>query len=65
MPREKEAFRDNLMRLDELCPGKEMLCTSEVQRALGMSRRGTERLLRGKLIDGKWISKAALARLIS
>lgn len=65
MPREKESYRDNLMRLDDLFPGKELLYVSEIQRGLGIPRRQVERIVRGKLIEGKWISKAALARLIS
>ena len=65
MSREKEGFRDNLVRLDELFPGKEMLYVSEIQRAFGISRRRVERMVAPKLIDGKYISKVNLARLMS
>jgi len=63
--REKEAYRENLARLDELAPDKELLRTSDVMRLLKLSRNGAQALLAGHLVGGKWISKAALARLIS
>lgn len=65
MAREKEAYRDNLERLTEIFGEKELLCRSEVQRGLHMSRRAVENLLAGHLVQDKWISKSALARLIS
>lgn len=39
MPREKPLFRDNLQRLDEFFPTKEMLNVSEVANFLGKDRR--------------------------
>ena len=63
--RETEAYRDNLARLDEALPGKELLTRTDVSRALGISKVAVTRLLEGRLICGKYISKATLARLLS
>ena len=65
MPREKEAFRDNLERIDAMFPGKELLTRADVVRGFGLTRKAVERMLAGKMFDGQYISKAALARLIS
>jgi hypothetical protein len=65
MPREKEAFRDNLERIDAMFPGKELLTRADVVRGFGLTRKAVERMLAGRMFDGKYISKAALARLIS
>jgi len=63
--RETEAYRDNLARLDKALPGKELLTRTDVSRALGISKDAVTRLLKGKLVCGKYISKATLARLLS
>lgn len=65
MARETEFYRDNLARIDERIPGKEMLTVADVARVLGLSREGAELLVAGHLAAKKWISKASLARLIS
>lgn len=39
MPREKEAFRDQLERLTKAFPGKEVLTATEVARFLGRDVR--------------------------
>lgn len=65
MSREKEAFIDNLEMLNAKFPDKELLYVSEIQKALGIPRAQVERIVRGKLIGGRYISKASLARLIS
>ena len=46
-------------------PGKELLTRADVVRGFGLTRKAVERMLAGKMFDGKYISKAALARLIS
>ena len=62
MPREKEAYRDNLERLCEKFPDKELLNVSEVVKFLGVSRRYVEKAYPFK---GNKISKATLARILS
>lgn len=39
MPREKEGFRDQLVRLDELFPDRETLTLDEVSELLGVYRK--------------------------
>ena len=67
MPREKECFRDNLARLDEKFPGKELLTKAEVVAFLGispstMTRRAKEY---GFAPRCKHVSKVKLARALS
>ena len=63
MAREKEAFRDNLQRLKEAFPNKEILNASEVARWAGMSR---ETVIKHYGIEkNKGISVATLARKLS
>lgn len=62
MSREKEAYRDNLERLCERFPDKELLNVTDVVRFLGVSRRYVEKAYPFK--DNK-ISKATLARELS
>ena len=50
MPREKEGFRDQLVRLDELFPGRETLKLDEVAKLVGLDRRT---LLKDKAFPAK------------
>lgn len=52
MPREKEGFREQLARLDELFPGKEVLSMNEVCAMLRTDRRT---ILRDKTFPAKKI----------
>lgn len=63
MPREKEAYRDNLERIIEAFPGKEVLLVSEVARWLGKDPRTVKKLFPFK--DGFGITIATLARCLS
>lgn len=65
MARESESYRDNLERLDGALPGKELLTMTDVSRALGISTDGARGLVRDRLVNGKWISKATLARMLA
>lgn len=63
MPREKEAYRDNLLRLDKRFPDKEVLNQNEVARFLGIDTRTVKKYYPIK--KGVGISKATLARCMS
>ena len=63
MPREKPAFRDNLDRLDEAFPDRELLSVTEVARYLGKSSQTVAK--RFPFRRGLGISKATLARELS
>lgn len=62
--REKEAYRDNLVRLDEAFPDRELLTRADVAKFTGLSRNRVGGLFP---FDGKTnrIAKATLARAIS
>jgi len=62
LPREKECFRDNLERLDDRFPDREMLCRKDLCEFTGLSRNG---LKANYPYPGRYISKADFARLIS
>jgi len=62
MPREKELFRDNLQRLDEFFPRKEVLNVKEVMQFTGLSRNGVTKLYPFK---NCFISKVKLASELS
>ncbi len=63
MPREKEAYRDNLERIIEAFPGKEILSVTEVSRWMKKDPRTVKRVFPFK--DGLGISIATLARCLS
>ncbi len=63
MPREKEAYRDNLVRIMEAFPGKEVLCPTEVAKWLHMDYRKVKKIIPFK--KGFGISVATLARFMS
>jgi len=65
MARETATYRDNLERLNELMPGSEMMTVSDVSRALGVCRASAKDIVDGHLVNGKWVSKATLARLLA
>ena len=65
MPREKPAYRDNLERLDEAFPGKEMLTQSDVCRFTGRNHQTVKKYWGHLFKKGVAISKAVLARELS
>ena len=62
MPREKELFRDNLERLEEKFPGKELFNIKEVSEFCGIDYRTTKKLFTFK---NNFISKMKLASELS
>lgn len=60
MAREKEGFRDALVRLDQAFPNKELLNKKEVKEFLGISYDFLQRL--DYPFKHHYISKVALAR---
>jgi len=62
MPREKESYRDNLERICEKCPDKEMLKISDVIRITGLDRSTVTKLFH---FQNGYISVARLAREMS
>lgn len=68
MPREKVDFRDNLQRIDEYFPNKEVLTVADVSRFTGIDRKKIGHDLNESFVKigkAKYISKVALARIIS
>ncbi len=63
MPREKEAYRDNLERIKAMYPDKEFLRVSEVMRFLGMKKYNS--VLKRFPFKDNYISVATLARELS
>lgn len=63
MPREKEAYRDNLARIIEAFPGKEVLTVADLSRWMKKDPRTIKRLFPMK--KGLGISIATLARMLS
>lgn len=62
MSREKEGYRDNLVRLDEHFPNKELLETKELADFLGVCARTVKKHFP---IKNGYISKAEAARTMS
>ena len=62
MPREKEAFRDNLERLLAFMPEREMLCMKDVSKFTGLDIKTVKKLFTFK---NNYVSKASLARQMS
>lgn len=69
MAREKEAYRDNLERIIDQFPGKEILTQKEIARWLHMDARTVKSAfpMKGGGTQGAtcWISVATLARAMS
>lgn len=63
MPVEKESYRDNLSRILEQFPGKEILNISEVSKFFGRDRGAVRRMV--PFNDQGYISIAKLARWMS
>lgn len=63
MARERESYRDNLERIIERFPGKEVLSVSEVSKYLKKDPRTVKRILPFK--KGLGISIVTLARCLS
>jgi hypothetical protein len=62
MSREKEAYRNNLERLCEAFPNKEMLTQKDVAKFTGLDYRTVKRIFPFR---ESFISKATLARCMS
>ena len=62
MALEKPSYRDNLERIKEVYPNKEMLKVKDVQRFCGLNRATVKKLFDFK---GGYISVAKLAREMS
>ena len=62
MAREKESYRDNIERISERFPGKEMLTVAEVVVYTGLDRRTVKKLFEFR---ENYISIAKLARGMS
>ena len=62
MAREKEAYRDNLERINERFPEKELLTKTDVATFLGVSTKFVSKYYQFK---NNYISKATLARALS
>lgn len=60
--REKAAYRDNLERLNERFPNKELLTKKDVASFLGVCYRFVDKTYP---FNGNYISKATLARALS
>ena len=60
MPKEPEYYRDNLARITEAFPDKEVLTVSDIAKWWGVSSRVVSQELH--LYKGEYISKASLAR---
>lgn len=66
--REKVDFRDNLQRINEYFPNKEMLNITDVSKFTGIDRKKIGKDWEknfAQIGSSKYISKVALARLIS
>lgn len=63
MPREKEAYRDNLERIIEAFPGQEVIKAAQLAKWLKMDIRTVNK--RFPLKEGIGISVATLARFLS
>lgn len=64
MPREKEAYRDNLERIAEKFPGQEMLSIAELSRWFRKDPRTIKKMFPA-IKPGVGISIATLARYLS
>lgn len=64
MAREKEDYRANLERLNELFPDHEMLSIKETARVMGFRTEKTVRKYVPFSGPGRTVSKAALARIM-
>ena len=64
MPREKETFRDQLMRLDERFPDKELLSKTDVAAYTGLNRKTCATKFDFDKRTNR-ISKTVLARALS
>lgn len=62
MPREKEAYRDNLERICEKFPVRELLTIGDVCAFLGCSRNN--KVIKSLPFKNRYISKATLARAL-
>lgn len=66
MPRERDTYRDNLERIKERYPTKEVMNVEETARFLGLERRTVKKHFAEEFSRGKGlISVATLARRLS
>lgn len=64
MPREKEAYRDNLERINNFHPNGELLNIGDVMKFTGLGYKAVKNTFKFTT-QGKYISKATLARALS
>jgi hypothetical protein len=62
MPRERPAYRDNLERLNEVFPNRDLLNAADLARFTGRDRRTVQKIFAFK---NNYISKVEVARTIS
>lgn len=62
MPREREGFRDNMERLNEFFPDRELLSVTDVIRFTGRDRRTVVKFFNFR---NNFISKVEVARTLS
>ncbi len=65
MPKEKECYRDQLQRLDEKFPDREMINQKELAEFLGCDPKTIRLKYKHLFTPGLGISKVKVARLIS
>lgn len=65
MPREKELFRDNLMRIDAMFPDKEILLIGDIKKYVGFKDPRTVRKFLKMSKNEKSLSKCQLASRLS
>lgn len=65
MSREKELFRDNLARLDDIFPGQEMLSVGDIKAYTGMKDVKTVKKYFDLSKGENYISKCRFASLLS
>ena len=63
MPREKESYRDNIERIKEMYPNKELLTTNDVSRFTGLYKATVKKKF--EFAKNGYISVASLARQMS
>lgn len=62
MPREREGFRDNMERLNEFFPDRDLLSVTDVVRFTGRDRRTVTKFF---TFRNNYISKVKVARTLS
>lgn len=63
MPREKAGYRDQMERLNELFPDRELLTCKDLMEYTGLSRNTVKKHFRFP-VGGQYIAKTELARMV-